>query len=142
MESYHVDDPGPCSQALTEQHAGIGIIVFSSTGRTLYTNQTAYKFLKVLNRWENGHATDGALPGAIAGLYDWMALSLASRMMQVDGETLEARRLLTAGGRTVRLHAFGIRDRPGVEGARVVITIRVRTHPVSDESSKTIPLSI
>lgn len=142
IESPHGGDPGYCSQALAKQPAGIGIIVFSSTCKALYANQAAYEFLKVLNRWESGHATDGALPGAIAGLYDQMELLLARRIKKGDGEKLEARRLIKGEGRTVRLNGFGLRDRLGVQGSRVVITMQVHTHPLSDESCRTIPVSI
>ena len=143
IESHNGSDPGHCSQALTEQRAAIGIIVFSSTCKTLYANQAAYEFLKVLNRWENGHTTDGALPGAIAGLYDQMGLVLARRIKKSDGETLEARRLLMGEGRMVQLHAFGLRDRLGVQGSRVVITMQSLTHPfIRDESHEVIPALI
>jgi hypothetical protein len=142
IEAHNGSDPGHCSQALTERRAAIGIIVFSSTCKTLYANQAAYEFLKVLNRWENGHATDGALPGAIAGLYDQVELMLARRIKKGDGETLEARGLLMGEGRTVQLHAFGLHDRLEVQGSRVVITMQVLTHSVSDESGRTIPVSI
>lgn len=124
VESQTGDDPGRCGQPLAEHYAGIGIMVFSSTCKTLYANQAAYEFLKVLNRWEHGHATDGALPGAIAGLYDQMELVLTHRIKKGDGENLEARRLITGEGRRVRLHAFGLGDRPGGQGSRVVITMQ------------------
>jgi len=127
VESHPGDDPGRCAQTLAEPCAGIGIMVFSSTCKTLYANQAAYEFLKMLNRWEHGHATHGALPGAIAGLYDQMDLVLAGRNMQGDGEKLEAQRLLTGEGRTVRLNAFGLRDRLGVREPRVVITMQSLT---------------
>jgi len=142
IESRNGNDAGHCSQALTEQRAAIGIMVFSSMCKTLYANQAAYEFLKALNRWENGHATDGALPGAIAGLYDQVEPMLARRIKKGDGETLKAQRLVTGEGRTVQLHAFGLRDRLEVQGSRVVITMQVLTHPVSDESGRTIPVSI
>ena len=45
-------------------------MVFSSTCKALYANQKAYELLKMLNRWENGHATDGTLPSAVADPYD------------------------------------------------------------------------
>jgi hypothetical protein len=144
IESHNGSDPGHCSQAFTEQRAAIGIIVFSSTCKTLYANQAAHEFLKVLNRWEHGHATDGALPGAIAGLYDQMEPVLARRIKKSDGETLEARRLLMGEGRMVQLHAFGLRDRLGVQGgSRIVITMQSLTQAViSDESREMIPALI
>lgn len=130
VESHPGDDPGRCAQVLAESCAGIGILVLSSTCKTLYANQAAYEFLKVLNRWEHGHATDGALPGAIAGLYDQMDLVLAGRNMQGDGEKLKAQRLLTGEGRTVRLNVFGLRDRLGVREPRVVIMMQRLTDPL------------
>lgn len=143
IESHNGSDPWHCSQALTEQRAAIGIMVFSSMCKTLYANQAAYEFLKVLNQWENGHATDGALPGAIAGLYDQMELVLTRRIKKGDGETLKAQRLLTGEGRAVRLYAFGLRDRLGVQGSRVVITMQSLTHPfISGEYREMIPASI
>jgi hypothetical protein len=138
IESYHGGDPGRCGQALTGQRAGIGIMVFSSSCKTLYANQAAYGLIKVLNRWERGHATDGVLPDAIAGLYDQMELALASRMMNGDGKRLEARRLLMGEGRTVRLHAVGLPDRRGMEGSRVVITIEGGIDSDENESRETI----
>ncbi|HEX7765865.1 MAG TPA: hypothetical protein VF443_04085 [Nitrospira sp.] len=121
-------------------------MVFSSTCKTLYANQTAYEFLKMLNRWEHGHATDGALPGAIAGLYDQMEVVLVRRIKKGDGETLKAQRLLTGEGRTVRLNAFGLREQPGVQGSRIVITMQSLTHPfvsgISNESREMIPALI
>jgi hypothetical protein len=117
-------------------------MVFSSTCKTLYANQTAYGFLKVLNRWENGHATDGALPDVIAGLYDRMELLLSSRMMNGADEELEAQRLLMGEGRTVRLHAVGLPDRRGMEGSRVVITIEGGVDSDENESRETIAVTV
>ena len=143
IDSRNGNDAGHCSQALTEQRAAIGIMVFSSMCKTLYANQAAHEFLKALNRWENGHATDGALPGAIAGLYDQMELVLVRRIKKGDGETLKAQRLVTGEGRTVRLYAFGLRDRPGVQGSRIVITMQSLTHTsITDESREMAPVLI
>ncbi len=137
------DDPGRCSQVRAAPCAGIGIMVFSSTCRTVYANQAAAEFLKMLNRWEHGHATDGALPGAIAGLYDQMELLLARRTRKGDGEKLEARSLLTGEDRTVRLSAFGLRDRLGMRESRVVVTMQSLPHPfLSAESREAMPASI
>lgn len=142
-ESHTGDVSGPCGQALATPCAGTGIMIFSSTCKTVYANQAACEFLKVLNRWEHGHATDGALPRAIAGLYDRMEVLLARRIMKGDGQKLEARRLITGEGRTVRLNAFGLRDRPGMGESRVVITMHSPAHPfVRHESGETIPASI
>ena len=129
VESHLGDDPGHCAQALAEPCAGIGIMVFSSTCKTIYANQAAYEFLKVLNRWEHGHATDGALPEAVAGLYDQMDLVLAGRHAQGVGRKLEGQRLLTREGRTVQLKAFGLRGQLGVREPRVVITMQSLADP-------------
>lgn len=75
---------------ITKQWPSLGIMVFSSVGKVLYANQTAYHFLKVLNRSENGHATDGALPVSIADLFDQILESLESRITHHDYEPLEA----------------------------------------------------
>lgn len=143
IESRNGNDAGHRSQALTEQRAAIGIMVFSSMCKALYANKAAYEFLKVLNRWENGHATDGALPGVIAGLYDQMELVLVSRIKKGDGETRTAQRLVTGEGQTVRLYAFGLRDRLGVQGSRIVITMQSLPHTfISAESREMVPALI
>lgn len=139
MASRTGGDPVHCGQALAQPCVGIGIMVLSSTCKTLYANQSASEFLKVLNRWEHGHATDGALPGAIAGLYDRLEPVLARRVTQGDGERLEARRLITGEGRTVRLNAFGLYDRLGMRESRVVITMQTLSHAaICDEISEAI----
>ena len=143
VESRNGSGSGHRSRALTEQRAAIGIMVFSSMCKTLYANQAAHEFLKALNRWESGHATDGALPGAIAGLYDQMELVLVRRIKKGDGKTLKSQRLVTEEGRTVRLYAFGLRDRLEVQGSRIVITMQSLTHTsISDESCEMAPALI
>ena len=56
-------------------------------------------------------------------------LSLASRMMRGDGTPPEVRRLFVGEGQTVRLQAFGLHSRLGIQGSRVVITMQRLTHP-------------
>ena len=113
-------DFGHGSRAFTEQ---VGIMVFSSTCKVLYANQAAHHFLKALNRQENGHATDGALPASIARLFDEMLQSLECRITNRDQKPLQARRLLEGQDRSVLLQVFGLSDRFGLPRSRVVITL-------------------
>jgi len=129
------------SQVLPKPRGLVGIMVFSSSCKMLYANQTAYEFLKLLNWWENGHTTDGALPGAVAGLFDLMQLALASPMRNGEHEWLEVRRVLVGQDDPVLLQAFGLRDQPGGGGSRVVIRMRAMIRPCGDTLSDLIPAS-
>lgn len=115
---------GDLSQEITKQRAGLGIMVFSSARKVLYANQAAYQFIKALNHVENGHATHGALPVAIADLFDQILKSIESRIATRDYEQLEAKRLLAGQDQAVILQAFGLSDRLGMQRSRVVITMQ------------------
>lgn len=137
---HHSSDSENFSRDITKQRAGLGIMVFSSACTVLYANQTAYHFLKVLDRGENGHATQGALPVSIADLFDQILKSLESRIRNHDYEQFEARRSLVGQDQSVLLQAFGLPDRLGMQRSRIVITMRGVTRPVDAESSKATPL--
>lgn len=137
--SCHGSESGGLSLVLPKRGASVGIMVFSSSCKTLYANQTAFEFLQRLNRRENGHATHGVLPVAVADLFDQMQLLLASRTMNGECERLEARRVLVGQGEAVLLQAFGLRDRLGLQGSRVVITMQDITHPFTGKSNKAAP---
>lgn len=139
--SHNGGDSGHCSRALTEQRTSLGIMVFSSTCRVLYANQAAYHFLKVLNRLENGHATDGALPASIAHLFDEMLKSLESRITNRDQKPLEARRLLVGQDQPVLLQVFELPDRLGLQQSRVVITMEEITHSLEAAPCEAFPPS-
>ncbi len=130
------------SRDITTQRAGLGIMVFSSACKVLYANQAAYHFLKALNHWENGHATDGALPDSIAGLFDQIRKSLESRVTNRDHERFEGRRLLVGEDQSVLLQGFGLPDRLGILRSRVVITMQGGIRPCDAGSSKAMALSM
>lgn len=139
--SQNDSDPGGLSQGLTQQRAGLGIMVFSSTCKVLYANQAAYHFLKALNWRENGHATHGALPVSIADLFDQILKSLESRITNREHQQLEARRVLAAQDHSVLLQAFGLPDKLGLQRPRVVITMQDVNRLFDAESSEARPLS-
>lgn len=122
--SHNSRDSENLSRDITKRWLSLGIMVFSSACKVLYANQAAYHFLKVLNRRENGHATDGALPVSIADLFDQILQSLESRITPHDYEQLEARRSLVGHDQSVLLQAFGLPDRLETQRSRVVITMQ------------------
>ncbi|MGA6829319.1 hypothetical protein ACO9S2_17145 [Nitrospira sp. NS4] len=123
------------SRVLPKPRRRVGIMVFSSSCKMLYANQTAFEFLKLLNWREHGHATDGALPGSVADLFDRMRLALACWTGNVERQRLEARQLLVDQDEAVLLQAFGLRDQIGGGGSRVVIRMEAVIRPVGDQSS-------
>lgn len=139
--SPNSSDSGDLSQLITKQQTRLGLMVFSSTCTVLYANQSAYHFLKVLNRREKSHATPGVLPVSIADLFDQILKSLEGRITNRDHEQLEARRLLVGQDQSVLLQAFGVPDRLGMQRSRVVITIQGVIRPYDAESTEAIPLS-
>jgi 5'-3' exonuclease len=136
--SHTSSDSENLSRDITMQWPSIGIMVFSSACKVLYANQAAYHFLKVLNRRENGHATDGALPVSIADLFEQILQSLESRITHHDHEQLEARRSLVGQNQSVLLRAFGVPDRLGIQQSRVVVTMEEVIRPFDAESSEAI----
>ena len=140
--SHNGSVSGDLSQVLPKSRLTVGIMVFSSSCTMLYANQIAFELLKVLNRWENGHATYGVLPVSVADLFDQMRVSIASRMMNLGCERLEARRVLVGPDPAVLLQAFGLLDRLGMRESRVVITMQGVIHPVADPCGDAISISI
>lgn len=139
--SHNSSDSENLSRVITKQGGGLGIMVFSSACNMLHANQAAHHFLKVLNRGENGHATDGALPVSIADLFDQILQSLESRGTNHDHEQLEVRRSLAGQDQPVLLHAVGLPNRLGIQRSRVVITMQEVIRPFDAESSAAISLS-
>lgn len=139
--SHSGSDSVGLSQTLPKLPAGVGIMVFSAACKLLYANQMASEFLKMLNLHENGHGTDGALPASIAGLFDRMQLSLGGLIVSREGEPFEAKRLVMWQDQTVLLQAFGLVDRLGMRGSRVIMMMRGVIHPCDDEPTDGIPLS-
>jgi hypothetical protein len=140
--SHNSSDSGDLSQVITKQLASLGIMVLSPACKVLYANEAAYHFLKVLNRRENGHATQGAFPDSITDLFDQTLKSLENRIADRDHDQLEARRSLVGQDQSVQLQAFGLPDRLGMQRPRVVITMKSVIRPCDAESGEVILLSI
>lgn len=94
-------------------------MVFSSSSKMLYANRDAHYFLQRLSL--QGYAIVGALPVIITDQCDKMKKVLESRSTDSDRGRLEANRLILGQDQPVLLHIFGLSDRLGVQGSRVVI---------------------
>jgi len=104
-----------------------GIVVFSSTRKALYVNEVGQQLLLQLNRNENGHSANTAIPRSVDHLLDEML-----PLLQVGGsdrgwKQLEARRLVVAPDRSVLVRTFGISDRLDIKRSLIVLTIQ-ETH--------------
>jgi hypothetical protein len=136
--SHASSDSENLSPVIMKRPVGLGIIVFSSACNILYANQAAHHFLKVLNRGENGHATDGTLPVSITDLFDRILESLESRGTNHDYEQLEVRRSFAEQDQPVLLRAFGLPNRLGIQPSRVVVTIEEVIRSFDAEVGETI----
>ena len=101
-----------------------GIAVFSSTRKALYVNDVGQQLLLQLNRNENGHSANTAIPRSVDHLLDEML-----PLLQVVGsdrawKQLEARRLVVAPDRSVLVRTFGISDRLDIKRSLIVLTIQ------------------
>jgi len=110
--------PQPLSHALTEDR------VFSSTRKALYVNETGQQLLLQLNRNENGHSADTAIPRSVVHLLDEMLPFLQVGGADSGWRQLEAKRLGVASDRAVVVRTFGIPDRLDVKRSLIVLTIQ------------------
>lgn len=104
-----------------------GIVVFSSTRKALYVNEVGQQHLLQLNRNENGHSVNTAIPRSVDHLLDEMLSLLQVRGSDRGWKQLEARRLLVAPDRSVLVRTFGISDRLDIKRSLIVLTIQ-ETH--------------
>lgn len=129
-------------QPAVERPAGPGIMVFCKSANVLYANESACRFLRRLNREENGHPTDGALPVAIAELFDKITKVLKSRLTDSAPGQFEASRLVEGQNESVLLRAFGLPDRLGLDRVRVVIKMEEITHSSEGRPREPLPPSL
>jgi hypothetical protein len=101
-----------------------GIVVFSSTRKALYVNETGQQLLLQLNRNENGHSADTAIPRSVVHLLDEMLPFLQVGGADRGWRQLEAKRLVVAPDRSVVVRTFGIPDRLDVKRSLIVLTIQ------------------
>lgn len=118
--SGHVD-------SITEQRAGPGIIVLSSSLQLLHMNRQASELCKKINQAE--HPSDspkhahGVLPTALTELSSEIIKALTVRTEAKDWEQFEVKRLAGGSGQPILLRGFGLPDRGGINNARLVITM-------------------
>lgn len=103
-----------------------GIVVFSSTLKALYMNQTAHELLTRMTRKENERAPSGTLPRSVNDLLDEMLPLLRMAGMERGCKQLEARRLFTATDQPMVVKTFGIR-RLDIRQSLIVLTIQETT---------------
>jgi hypothetical protein len=139
MPQEEVDPEHPVQPA-AERPAGPGIMVFCSSANVLYANESAHRFLKRLNQQENGHATDGALPVAIAELFDKITNVLKSNPTNSGWGQVEASRLVEGQNRALVLRAFGLPDRLGSDRSRVVLKMEEIIRSSESEAKPREPL--
>ncbi len=124
------DDDHNASAAVPRTERGqlnSGIVVFSSTRKALYVNEVGQQHLLQLNRNENGHSANTAIPRSVDHLLDEMLSLLQVRGSDRGWKQLEARRLLVAPDRSVLVRTFGISDRLDIKRSLIVLTIQ-ETH--------------
>ena len=102
-------------------HINSGIVVFSSTRKTLYMNEAAQQLLMRLNRTESGHA---AIPPSVDNLLDEILPLLRVRGTDRGWKQLVTRRLAMAPDRSVLVKTFGIPDRRDSHRSLIVFTIQ------------------
>jgi hypothetical protein len=124
------DDDHNASAAVPRTERGqlnSGIVVFSSTRKALYVNEVGQQHLLQLNRNENGHSANTAIPRSVDHLLDEMLSLLQVRGSDRGWKQLEARRLFVAPDRSVLVRTFGISDRLDIKRSLIVLTIQ-ETH--------------
>ena len=105
------------------RHFNSGIVVFSSARKVLYVNEAAHNFFRRLNRVENEHSTQGAVPRSVDNLLDEMLKLLRPAVRNRRWKRLEARPLVAAD-QPVLVQAFGIPNGADTQRSLIVLTIQ------------------
>ena len=129
MQTSHSPDNSATGHAdsITEQRAGPGIIVLSSSLQLLHMNRQASELCKKINKVEHSgdsskHA-HGVLPTALTELSSEIIKALTVRTEAKDWEQFEVKRLAGASEQPILLRGFGLPDRAGLSNSRLVITM-------------------
>jgi hypothetical protein len=123
------------AQTAEERRTEYGIVVLSgSSGKVLYANETASRYLGAVDEKAN------AFGPAVAELVRQMTARTATG----GGERppFESTRLVIREGTPVLLQAFGIRDRSDLAVSRVVITMQNFTPSLTSPESGATPSSL
>lgn len=111
----HRTDFAPPLPKRAEERIKPGLLVLSLSGKILYVNEPAYRYLN------GGHGKDCEVFPAITELLDQMTTALISRNIETGLAQLEAQRLIRGQEAHILLQVFGIGS--GAQ-SRVVVTIR------------------
>lgn len=113
--------------SITEQRAGPGIVVLSSSLQLLHMNRQASELCKKINQAEHTAESPrqayGVLPTALTELSSEIVKALTVRTEAKDWEQFEVKRLAGATEQPILLRGFGLPDRNGLTSARLVITM-------------------
>lgn len=129
MQASNSVDNSPHGQmdAITDQRAGPGIIVLSSSLQLLHMNRQASELCKKINKVEHSgdHSKQahGVLPTALTELSSEIIKALTVRTEAKDWEQFEVKRLAGASEQPILLRGFGLPDRGGISNSRLVITM-------------------
>lgn len=123
-----VDKSSPVHiDSITEQRAGPGIVVLSSSLQLLHMNRQASELCKKINQaeqtTESPRQAYGVLPTALTELSSEIVKALTVRTEAKDWEQFEVKRLAGATEQPILLRGFGLPDRNGLTSARLVITM-------------------
>ncbi len=128
--------------SITEQRAGPGIVVLSSSLQLLHMNRQASELCKKINQAEHTAESPkqahGVLPTALTELSSEIIRALTVRTEAKDWEQFEVKRLAGASEQPILLRGFGLPDRGGINNARLVITMEEvgRRQQFSTEQAK------
>ncbi len=128
--------------SITEQRAGPGIVVLSSSLQLLHMNRQASELCKKINQAEHTaegpKQAHGVLPTALTELSSEIIKALTVRTEAKDWEQFEVKRLAGASESPILLRGFGLPDRSGINNARLVITMEEvgRRQQFSTEQAK------
>jgi hypothetical protein len=101
-----------------------GIVVFSSTRKTLYINQAAHHILSRLAQRENEHGHYCNLLRSANDLLDETLPFLRAAGMEYSCKQLNVRRLIAARDQSVLVKTFGIRNRMNIRQPLIVLTLQ------------------
>ena len=106
-----------------------GLVVFSSTRKVLYVNKAALALLMRLNRKENGHSANHAIPGSVDRLLEEMLLMLRMAGRHHGWTELTTRRLTAAQDQPIWVRAFGIPGQRDDQRSLIIITMQETPPP-------------
>jgi len=126
----HQTDFAPPPAKRIVNHIQPGLLVLSLSGKILYANESAYRYL------DGSQGADCVVLPAITELVDHMTTALVGRNTDAGLAQLEARRLIPRREANLLLQVFGVGR--GAQ-SRVVVIIQVMAPPLHEENGKAVP---